>query len=102
MVSSLIDYQRLRRDLPGSAAVYVAADPFPHTVIDGVLTQEAFDGVVAEFPAVDDPFWRGYLHVNETKFSNTQPDTWAPSLQAVAQEFCSPEFVGYLRDSGEP
>lgn len=98
MVSSLIDYQRLRRDLPGSAAVYAAADPFPHTVIDGVLTQEAFDGVVAEFPAVDDPFWRGYLHVNETKYSNTSPDTWGATLAAVAKDFCSPDFVGYLEE----
>lgn len=98
MASSLIDFQRLRRDLPESATAYAAAEPFPHTVIDGVLTPEAFDGVVADFPAVDDPFWRGYLHVNETKYSNTAPDTWGATLAAVAKDFCSPEFVGYLEE----
>ena len=98
MASSLIDYQRLRRDLPGSATAYATAAPFPHTVIDGVLTQDAFDGAVADFPAVDDPFWRGYLHVNETKYSNTSPDTWGATLAAVAKDFCSPDFVDYLEE----
>ena len=96
MASSLIDHQRLRRDLPGTAAVYAAAQPFPHTVIDDVLVPEAFAGAVADFPDVDDPFWRGYLHVNETKYSNTAPDTWGSTLAAVAKEFCSPDFVSYL------
>ena len=43
-----------------------------------------------------DERWNGYLHVNETKYSNTQPDTWGPTLTAVAREFCSPRFVQYL------
>ena len=32
-----------------------------------------------------DEFWKGYLHVNETKYSNTQPDTWGPTLTAVGR-----------------
>ena len=65
-------------------------------MLDDVLHPSAFDAAVAGFPGIDDEFWKGYVHVNETKFSNTQTDTWASSLQAVAQEFCSPEFVAYL------
>lgn len=98
MATGLIDVARLRSDLPETAAAYAAATPFPHTVIDGVLTPEAFRDAVAEFPAVDDPFWRGYLHVNETKYSNTAPDMWGATLAAVAKEFCGPEFVAYLED----
>lgn len=96
MGTGLIDFSRLRSDLDGAASAYAAATPFPHTVIDDVLTPDAFAGAVAEFPAVDDPFWRGYLHVNETKYSNTAPDTWGATLAGVAKEFCSPEFVAYL------
>ncbi len=73
MPSQLVDLDRLVADLPRSAAAYAAADPFPHTVVDDVLTPEAFGAAVAEFPGTDDPFWRGYLHVNETKYSNTVP-----------------------------
>jgi hypothetical protein len=92
----LVDMTRLTDDLDRTSEDYRAAQPFPHVVLDDVLRRPAFEAAVADFPAIHDEFWKAYVHVNETKFSNTQPDTWAPSLQAVAQEFCSPEFVGYL------
>lgn len=91
-----VDYERLTADLEAKRDVYAAARPFPHLVFDGVLHADVFDAAVREFPAVDDEFWKGYLHVNETKYSNTSPDTWGPTLQAVAREFCSPRFVGFL------
>ena len=92
----LVDMTRLTADLDRTSEDYRAGHPFPHIVLDDVLRRPAFDAAVADFPGIRDEFWKAYVHVNETKFSNTQPDTWAPSLQAVAQEFCSPEFVGYL------
>lgn len=95
-MSELIDLGRLTADLPATAPAYRAASPFPHVVIDGVLHPEAFGRASAEFPGLRDEFWAGYLHVNETKYSNTQPDTWGPTLTAVAREFCSPAFVSYL------
>lgn len=92
----LVDMTRLTADLDRVTEDYRTGAPFPHVVLDDVLHRPAFDAAVAEFPGIDDEFWKGYVHVNETKFSNTQTDTWASSLQAVAQEFCSPEFVSYL------
>ena len=94
--SSLVDFAALEADLDAAAAAYRAADPFPHTVVDNVLLPEVFDKAVAEFPGIKDEFWKGYLHVNETKYSNTEPDTWGPTLHDVAQEFCSPRFIAYL------
>ena len=94
--SPLVDYAGLTADLDTKRAAYAAAVPFPHLVVDGVLTPEAFDAAATEFPSRDDEFWKGYLHVNETKYSNTQPDTWGPTLAAVAREFCSERFVEYL------
>ncbi len=96
MSGTLVDLNRLQAELPERSAAYAAADPFPHTIVDGVLTRDAFEAAVAEFPPVGDPFWRGYLHVNETKYSNTSPDTWGASISAVAKELCGPEFVAYL------
>ena len=93
---SLIDVDSLTADLDATAARYAAAPPYPHIVIDDVLTPSAFAAAVEEFPGIRDPFWRGYLHVNETKYSNTLPDTWGSTLTAIAKEFVSPEFVAYL------
>ena len=91
-----VDMTRLDADRASAAEHYQTATPFPHIVLDDVLRPEAFAAVVRDFPGIDDEFWKGYLHVNETKYCNVFPDTWAPSLQAVAQEFCSPAFVAYL------
>ena len=96
MQATTVDYDRLERDLPQVRTSYAAASPFPHVVLDDVLVPEVFDRAAEEFPAMRDETWNGYLHVNETKYSNTSPDTWGPTLQAVAREFCSPRFVDYL------
>jgi hypothetical protein len=96
--ATTVDYDRLERDLPALRAEYAAAQPFPHVVVDDLLVADAFDRAAAEFPNLRDERWNGYLHVNETKYSNTQPDTWGPTLTAVARELCSPRFVRYLVD----
>lgn len=96
MSTQFVDLHRLRSRLDVDRASYAAAAPFPHIVLDGVLTSEAFESAVAEFPGREDPFWKGYLHINETKYSNTVPDSWGPTLRAVAEEFCGEEFVDYL------
>lgn len=93
---SLIDLDRLNAELGSASAAYRSASPFPHIVLDDVLQPEAFAKAAGEFPGMHDEFWKGYLHVNETKYSNTEPDTWGDTLTAVAREFCSPEFVAYL------
>ncbi|KGN38806.1 2OG-Fe(II) oxygenase [Knoellia subterranea] len=97
-VATLVDLESLRARLPELAPSYQSAQPFPHVVVDDVLHPEAFARAVEEFPAIRDPFWKGYLHVNETKYGNTQPDTWGTTLNAIAKEFCSPEFVSFLEE----
>jgi hypothetical protein len=86
----------LRRHLDSLGTRYASAAPFPHAVIDDALPTDVFAAAVDEFPAIDDPAWRGYLHVNETKFANPDRDTWGPSLQAIAEALCSDDFVKAL------
>lgn len=95
-MTSLVDFDTLEDGLADKAAAYASALPFPHIVVDGVLTADVFAGAAARFPGIDDPTWKGYLHVNETKYSNTKPDTWDPALQDVAAELCGERFVAYL------
>ena len=94
--AEVVQIESLRARLPESSAVYAAAQPFPHIVVDDVLQPDAFTAAVKEFPAIRDEFWKGYLHVNEAKYSNTEPDTWSPTLREAAEALTSPEFVGYL------
>jgi hypothetical protein len=94
----LVDVARLRDDLDVASKEYAAGTPFPHLVVDDVLRPEAFAAAVEAFPGIDDPFWKGYLHVNETKYCNVYPDTWAPALRDVAAELTSPAFVAYLEE----
>jgi hypothetical protein len=96
LATRLVDFDRLEADLDAKRASYRTADPFPHIVLENVLYTEAFQKAAAEFPGIEDEFWKGYLHVNETKYYNTQPDSWGTTLHDIAREFCSPKFVSYL------
>ncbi|KGN42724.1 proline hydroxylase [Knoellia aerolata DSM 18566] len=98
MPATLVGLDSLTARLPELREQYRAAQPFPHIVLDGVLVPEAFTRAAAEFPPIGDAFWKGYLHVNETKYGNTQPDTWGETLAAVAKEFVSPDFVAFLEE----
>ena len=95
---TLVDLGSLEGRVATLAAEYAAAQPFPHVVLDDVLFPDAFRAAAKEFPALRDPFWKGYLHVNETKYGNTQPDTWGSTLTAVAQDLTSPDFVAFLEE----
>ncbi len=97
-VVTLVDLASLQARLPELVERYSAAEPFPHVVVDDVLFADAFGRAAQEFPAMQDPFWKGYLHVNETKYGNTQPDTWGVTLTRVAKEFVSPEFLTFLEE----
>lgn len=94
----LLDLDPIRSALPELREKYATAGPFPHIVLDGVLTEDAFARAVAEFPPLRDERWKGYLHINETKYANTEPDTWGPTLTAVARELVSEPFVALLAE----
>ena len=73
----------------------MAADPYPHIVLDGILEPGVAEAAAGEFPPLD-PNWNNYLHVNERKFSNTDPDTWGPTLRQLLTELNSPRFVDFV------
>lgn len=101
--TQVLDIDALRARLPELRSRFAEADPFPHVVLDDALLPEAFAEAAASFPDVKDPFWKGYLHLNETKYGNSYPDTWSGPLQDVARALTSPAFVEFLSDlSGIP
>lgn len=95
---SPVDLPALTSRLPELRERYATAAPFPHIVLDDVLTPAGFAGAVEQFPGIEDPFWKGYLHVNEVKYCNVYPDTWSPALTEIARELTSPKFLAFLEE----
>jgi hypothetical protein len=93
----VLDFEHLEKNLDRLRADYQSAAPYPHIVIDDFLDPEAAKAAIAEFPPVD-PDWNNYLHVNERKFSNTDPSTWGPTLQRILEELNSPRFVHFVEE----
>jgi Rps23 Pro-64 3,4-dihydroxylase Tpa1-like proline 4-hydroxylase len=92
----VLDFERLERDVEGMRHRYQSAQPFPHIVIDDFLEQDAAKAAIAEFPPLQPEKWNNYIHINERKFSNTDPSAWGPTLQRTLQELNSPRFVKFV------
>jgi len=91
--ATLVDMDRLEKDIGRLQAEYQAASPYPHIVLDDFLDPQAAESAMAEFPPVNPELWTNYLHVNERKFSNTDLSTWGPTLRQILAELNSPRFV---------
>lgn len=93
---AVLDLAALEDNLPQLRASYVSATPFPHILIDDFLVPEASRRAIEEFPPVDPDRWINWVHFNERKYGNTEPETWGPTLKAIADELTSPRFVEFL------
>jgi hypothetical protein len=60
------------------------------------LEPEAAKAAMAEFPPLDQERWNNYIHINERKFSNTDPSDWGPTLQRTLETLNSPRFVDFV------
>ena len=75
---------------------YQSAQPYPHIVLDEILTPATLQAAYADFDAIDENAWTNYLHVNERKFANTRPATWGATLRDISDAFSSPRFLAFL------
>jgi len=92
----LVDFGRLEDEVEQLRERYASAKPFPHIFLDDLLAPDAAQRAIGEFPPLDPAKWNRYLHANERKFSNTDPETWKPPLRSVLDELQSPKFVTFL------
>ena len=93
-----LNIEDLRERLSVLKTEFATAHPYQHVVIDNFLPQNVFQQAMADFDVVSKEQWTGYLHVNERKFANSNPDTWGPTLQQIAHELNTPEFVSLLEE----
>ena len=94
--SKILDFDALEAAIGDLHAEYMAADPYPHMVFDDFLDRGIVAKAVEEFPTLDPAQWNNYLHANERKFSNTDPETWGSSLQQILAVLNSPRFVTFV------
>jgi hypothetical protein len=94
--SPVLDMNTLEGDIERMRIEYQSAAPYPHIVIDDFLKPEAAKAAMAEYPPLEPERWNNYLHINERKFSNTDPSTWGPTLQRILEELNSPRFVHFV------
>jgi Rps23 Pro-64 3,4-dihydroxylase Tpa1-like proline 4-hydroxylase len=92
----VLNLDRLEREQERMRDEYQSAQPFPHIVIDDFLEPEALRAAIAEFPPLQPEQWNNYIHINERKFSNTEPSTWGPTLQRTLEVLNSPRFVKFV------
>jgi hypothetical protein len=93
---SVLDLEALERELDSLTRRYESASPFPHIVIEDFLRPAFVTNAIAEFPQLNVENWNPYSHVNERKFSQTDPETWGPTLQSILAELNSDRFVSFL------
>lgn len=91
-----VDIGHLEENLASLRAAYASAEPYPHIVIDDFLPPAVAKAAMEEFPPLDPNHWNNYLHVNERKFSHTEPDTWGPTLQGILEDLNSERFVRFI------
>jgi hypothetical protein len=95
-IDDVLHLSSLEARLPELREAYGSATPFPHIVLDGVLTDDTLAKVYRELDPVDFEGWTNYLHVNERKYSNTTPSTWGPTTQIVHDAFSTQRFLTFL------
>jgi hypothetical protein len=93
-----LNIEDLRERLSVLKTEFATAHPYQHVVIDNFLPENVFQQAMANFDVVSKEQWTGYLHVNERKFANSNPTTWGLTLQQIARELNTPEFVSLLEE----
>jgi hypothetical protein len=96
--SDVLDIDGLRQALSSTAPAYRSAAPFPHIIFEDFLNPAIVKSAIGEFPDVASDEWKAYAHVNERKFSNTDPESWGSTLQSILAVLNSDEFVAFVGD----
>src|ERR1700722_19468475 len=89
---------------PGSGKIgdqfyhrYLAAEPFPHIVLDDFLGEQLADLCLREFPQRPSA-GTGYARQQENKKLEFKPEILSPSLRALFYSFNSIPFVEFLEN----
>lgn len=95
---SVLDAARLQDLAAAWRASYLAADPFPHVVLDDFLPADAAGRLLREFPEPDT--FRSESSLSEPrrlgKLRSNDEGTFSPFTRSVLHEFCDDAFLGFV------
>jgi Rps23 Pro-64 3,4-dihydroxylase Tpa1-like proline 4-hydroxylase len=85
------------REIPNDAQAYAAADPFPHTVIDGLFDDEDLDVVLRDFPRPEAMQWTRFDNTMEKKLGfYYETSRIAPSIRSFLDAMNGFEMLLFL------
>ena len=75
---------------------YRAAEPFPHTVIEGLFPEDVLDEVLREFPSPDSPVWKEYDNYHERKLETQGEGRVGEAASFLLYQLNSAPFLRFL------
>ncbi len=100
---SHIDTEQLERLAPQARALFLAAHPYPHLVIDGFLREDSYRKVLAALPPPRLAEKSSDYVFAHNKFENPIFDSSAPILAELREELVGEAFTAFLRTAyGQP
>jgi hypothetical protein len=95
-VRRMLPLERLERERNRLRSAYVAAEPYPHLIVDGLWDPAVLDRIVAEYPRRGQRDWNAYDTAHELKETSRGLFGLAPFTQLFFALVCSPRFLGLL------
>ncbi len=95
MVQTLPRRKELQELAERLAPQFAMADPFPHVVIDGLLSEETTRQVIDTFPSPS-PVWEHFDDPNQLKFALRDEELMPEPIRSVIQHFNSQVFIEFL------
>jgi hypothetical protein len=77
---------------------YARAEPFPHTVLDDLLPEDALDLALEAFPNADTNVWKEYENYYEVKLEAQGEERLGDDLSLLLYQFNSAPFLRFLED----
>ena len=75
---------------------YRAAEPFPHTVIEGLFPEDVLDEVIRAFPPPDSPVWKEYDNYHERKLETQGEGRVGEAASFLLYQLNSAPFLRFL------
>jgi 2OG-Fe(II) oxygenase superfamily len=91
-----LDPAKLDRAAQEHGNEYRTAEPYPHTVIDGLFPEEALDRVIADYPSIESPAWKEYRNYHEGKRETQGEGQVSEFTSLLLYQFNSAPFLQFL------
>lgn len=95
MVQTLPGRKELQALAVSLAPQFAAADPFPHVVVDGLLSDGTMREIIDSFP-LPSPGWQHFDDPHQLKYALCDEEGMPPAIRSVIQHFNSQVFIEFL------